>query len=117
MNHRTRIIIILLVTISISCLICIPNIFNMINNKVQENNYIKLVNESKKISKELERLNISIIKLRDKNYMIDNIEEYKKELQIKKDELDNINKNIEKLKSEIESQKNKNEEIKKYIIK
>ena len=121
MNHKTRIIFILLITIFISCLICIPNIFSMINNKVQGNSYISLINKNKDLLKEIENLNKTMNELNDKSYIVENVEEYKseiqKELETKKEELDSINKDIEKLKSEIESQKSKNEEIKKYIIK
>ena len=121
MNHKKRIIFILLITISISFLTCIPNIVNIINNKVQENKYIKLLDENKILLREIEALNKTINELSDKSYMIENVEDYKKdltkELNTKKEELDSINKNMSKLRTKIETQKTKNEEIKKYIIK
>lgn len=121
MKHNTRIIFILLITISISYLICLPNIISMINNKVQENYYIKSVAKNNVLIKEINTLNKTINDLNDKKYMIENAEEYKEdltnELKRKKEDIETINKNIEKLKSKIKSQKSKNEEIKKYIIK
>ena len=120
MKHKNRIVFIIIITIIIASLICIPNIKNMINVTKQEKEYIKLVEKNKILLNEINDITKEINKLEENSKFIENAETYKKELETelttKKEEIAELEKDIKSINKKIITQKSKNEEIKQYVI-
>ena len=120
MKYRNRIIFIILATIILASLICIPNIKNMINVKKQKNEYIKLVEKNKILLSEIKEITKEINILKENFKFIENAETYKKELEIelktKQEKIEELEKDIKSINEKIATQNSKNEEIKQYVI-
>lgn len=120
MKHRNRILFIIITTIIIASLICMPNIKNIINVRKQEKEYIKLVEKNKILLNEINDITTQINNLEENSKFIENAETYKKELEIelkaKKEEIEELEKDIKSINKKITTQKSKNEEIKQYVI-
>ena len=120
MKHRNRIIFIILATIILASLICIPNFKNIINVRKQKNEYIKLVEKNKILLSEINEITKEINILKENFKFIENAETYKKELETelttKKEEIAELEKDIKSINKKIITQKSKNEEIKQYVI-